>query len=367
VPARFPRGPAQFRPGVAAPVAHLPPYEWYGQQAARRFGFLPDGLPEGGLKAFLGHEDRRITAQRSDEAAEALRRLRLIPHRADGSLKLLNPLRECVVLERPLNKTQDLERLLSAGLKLLEKGNYIGTDKWPAARAGLLPHIGNFAPILVEAGRRLPAARIGPVIEPARRLAFDESRFERAAFLKLAKVLLPRASDDSKKAAAAALQAAGDLAVRRDDLKGAKVHLEASRDIFVRIGESRGEANARQSLGNLALRRDDLDGAKTQLEAARDISVRVGYELGEANALRSLGDLALRRDDPDGARTELELARDIYVRIGESLGEANVLRSLGDLALRRGDLDGAKTHLEAGAGHLCPDWREPWRGKHRLY
>jgi tetratricopeptide (TPR) repeat protein len=135
--------------------------------------------------------------------------------------------------------------------------------------------------------------------------------------------LLARATDDSKKAAAAALQAAGDLALRRGDLDGAKSQLEAARAIYVRIGQSLGEANALASLGDLALRRDDLDGAKTQLEAALDIYVRIGESLGQANALRSLGQLALRRDDLDGAKTQLEAARDIFVRIGHSLGEAN--------------------------------------------
>jgi hypothetical protein len=104
-------------------------------------GFPPDGLPAGGLKAFLGHEDRQITTSKSNDAIDALRRLRLVTPRVDGSLKLLNPLRECVVIERPL-KNPDRERVLSAGLKLLEKGNYAGTDKWPTTKAGLLPHVG---------------------------------------------------------------------------------------------------------------------------------------------------------------------------------------------------------------------------------
>jgi tetratricopeptide (TPR) repeat protein len=71
------------------------------------------------------------------------------------------------------------------------------------------------------------------------------------------------------------------------------------------------------------LRRDDLDGAKIQLEAALDISVQIGDELGETNALQSLGDLALRRDDLDDAKILLENARDIFVQIGANLGEAN--------------------------------------------
>jgi tetratricopeptide (TPR) repeat protein len=216
-------------------------------------------------------------------------------------------------MERRL-RNPDLERVLNAGLKLLEKGKYIGTDKWPAARAELLPHLGNFAPILVEAGRRQPIARVLQAIEPARRLAFDESRFEQTAFPELAAVLCTRAMDNSKKAVAAALFAAGT---------GAKTQLEAARDVSVRIGESLGEANALLALGDLALRRNDLEGAKTQLEAARDIYVRIGGSLGEGNALLALGDLALRRNDLEGAKTELEAARDIYVRIGSSLGEAN--------------------------------------------
>ena len=128
----------------------------------------------------------------------ALRRLRLITPRADGTLKLLNPLRECVVIERPL-KGEDLQRVLTAGLKLLEKGKCGGTDKWPAARTELLPHIGNFAPILVEVGHTQPIAKVWQVIELARRLAFDESRFERTAFLELASVLASEARTFQKR------------------------------------------------------------------------------------------------------------------------------------------------------------------------
>jgi hypothetical protein len=185
------------------------------------------------------------------------------------------------------------------------------------------------------------------VIEPARQLAFDESRFEPAAFLRLAELLQARPAEHSAKAAAAALSAAGDLALRRDDLDGAEKHLEAARAISVRIGASLGEANALKTLGQLALRRDDLDGAEKHLEAARAIYVRTGASLGEANALLALGQLALRRHDLNGAEKHLEAARATYARIGGTLGEANALSFLRNLALRRYDLDGAEKHLEA--------------------
>jgi hypothetical protein len=80
-------------------------------------GFLPDGIPAGGLKAFLGHEDRRIKATESDAANEVLRRLRLVAPRPDGAIKLLNPLREVVSLERPLGG-EDLQRVVRTLLGL---------------------------------------------------------------------------------------------------------------------------------------------------------------------------------------------------------------------------------------------------------
>jgi hypothetical protein len=209
---------------------------WGRHATAKQPAALPGNI--------LDIAERRTTGQKSNEATTALRRLRLVAPRADGSLKLLNPLRERVAIESPLNNP-DLERVLSAGLKLLEKGKYVGTDKWPAVGAELLPHTGNFAPILVEADRTLPIDRVLPAIEFARRLAFDDShsRFEQTAFMKLASVLLTRTTDNSKKAATAALAAAGDLAFRRADMDSAKTHLEAAQDLSVRIGE-RGECTS---------------------------------------------------------------------------------------------------------------------------
>ena len=246
-------------------------------------GFLPAGLPAGGLKAFLGHEDHRLSREKSDAAEDVLKRLRLITPRVDGSLRLINPLRECISLEWPL-KSPDLERVTSAGLKLLRKADLFGTDKWPAVAAELDPHIGNFAAILIAAGRGEPAAKVDPAIEHARRLASVDNRLAATVFLDLAEAL--RARLNSASTVAAGLSAAGDLALQRGDVKGAKTHLEAARAIFVRIGRSSGEADTIQSLGDLAHQRGDLDGAKTHLEAARAIYVRIGQSLGEAYTLR---------------------------------------------------------------------------------
>jgi hypothetical protein len=52
---------------------------------------------------------------------------------------------------------------------------------------------------------------------------------------------------------------------------------------YGRVGDSRGEAHVLRSLGHLALRCDDLNGAKKQLEEARDIFVRIGESFAEGD------------------------------------------------------------------------------------
>ena len=347
-------------------------------------GFLPGGLPASGLKGFLGREDMQMTAKKSDDATEVLRRLRLIMPRADGSLRLINPLRECVKLELPL-KSPDLDRVVSAGLKLMTKAGRRGTASLPEGDSEAQFHLGNFPEILTAVPLVASMAKVKTAVESARVLTTDASRMAPNAFVDLAKFL--RAYPNSESAIALALSVAGglsmrredldgamklleearaaaveghdeageanallalgDLALRRDDLEGAKTHLDTARAIFTRIADRSGEANVLLLLGDLAHRHADLEGAKTLLEQSRAIAARAGHHLGEANAIQRLGDLALHRDDLEGAKTLLEASRKMHVRIGDSLGEANDLQLLGTLALHREDLDGAKTFLEA--------------------
>ena len=345
-------------------------------------GFLPGGLPASGLKGFFGREDMQMTSKKSDDATEVLHRLQLIMPRADGSLRLINPLRECVKLELPL-KSPDLDRVVSAGLKLMTKAGRRGTESLPKSEAQI--HLGNFAEILTAVPLVASMAKVKTAVESARVLATDASRMAPNAFVDLAKFL--RAYPNSQSAIAQALSVAGglsmrredldgamklleearaaaveghdeageanallalgDLALRRDDLEGAKTHLETARAIFTRIADRSGEANVLLLLGDLAHRHADHEGAKMLLEQSRAIAARAGHHLGEANAIQRLGDLALHRDDLEGAKTLLEASRKMHARIGDSLGEANDLQLLGTLALHREDLDGAKTFLEA--------------------
>jgi len=307
-------------------------------------GFLPGGLPASGLKGFLGREDLQLTSKKSDDATEVLRRLRLIMPRPDGSLRLINPLRECVRLELPL-KSPDLDRVVTAGLKLMTKAGRHRTESQPEVQSEVQFHLGNFAEILTAVPRVRSMTKVKDALEFARVLTTDASRMAPNAFLDLAKFL--RGYPNSQSAIAQALSVAGGLSMRRDDLDGAKKHLEEARAISVELHDEVGEANALLLLGDLALRSDDLEAAKTHLESARAIFVRIRNQLGEAAALMLLGDLAFRREDLQGATTLLEASRKMHVRFGNNLDEANALTLLGTIALRRDDLEGAKTHLES--------------------
>jgi tetratricopeptide (TPR) repeat protein len=305
-------------------------------------GFLPNGLPASGLKGFLGREDLRLTSEKSDEATEVLRRLRLIIPRPDGSLRLINPLRECVRLELPL-KSPDLERVVNAGLKLFTKAGRHGTGSGAKVEPEVQFHLGNFTEILTAVPGVASLAKVKAAVESARILTAN--RMAPNAFIDLANFL--RAYPNSQSVVAQALSVAGGLSMRRDDLEGAKKHLEEARAISVEIHDEAGEANALLLLGDLAVRRDDLEGAKPLLESGRAVFVRVGNRLGEATALLLLGNLALQREDLEGAKTHLEASRAISARAGNQLGQADALERLGTLALRCDDLEGAKTFLEA--------------------
>jgi SIR2-like domain/Tetratricopeptide repeat/AAA domain len=303
-------------------------------------GFLPGGLPSSGLKGFLGREDLQLTSKKSDDATEVLRRLRLVMPRPDGSIRLINPLRECVRLELPL-KSPDLDRVVTAGLKLMTKAGRHRTESRPEVQF----HLGNFAEILTAVPRVRSMTKVKDALESARVLTTDASRMTPNAFLDLAKFL--REYPNSQSAIAQALGVAGSLSMQRHDLEGAKKHLEEARAISVEVHDEAGEANALFVLGDLALRRGDLEGAKTNLEASRAILARIKNSSGEANVLLLLGDLALRHADLEGAKLLHESGREISARAGNRLGEASALLALGDLALRREDLEGAKTLLEA--------------------
>jgi len=88
--------------------------------------------------------------------------------------------------------------------------------------------------------------------------------------------------------------AAGDLAVRRDQLESAETHYQAAETLYQGIDDSLGLANTLRARGDLAVRRDQLESAETHYQAAETLYQGIDYSLGLANTLQARGDLAVR-------------------------------------------------------------------------
>ena len=343
-------------------------------------GFLPDGLPAGGLREFLGTKDRQLTKDKSNEATEILRQLRLIPSRQDGRLKVLNPLREALALEKPL-LSGDRSRVLEAGFDILKISNFFGTRDWPEKEVKFLSYSGNIKTFISQLAKEKNIRDILEILEHIRLVTITDRNIDAADWITisndfkshdnelnttcyfkiihiagekysyqgnetLAEKYYRCARDgyikiNADSAAAHADNDLGDLAMQRGQLDEAHDCFTRSKTTYKRIGSALGEANTDQVLGNLAIRRDQLDEAHDCYTRAKITYQRIGNALGEANTDYALGKLALRRDQLDEAHDCYTRAKKTYLRIGAALGEANTDHALGKLALRRDQLDEA--------------------------
>ncbi len=196
-------------------------------------------------------------------------------------------------------------------------------------------------------------------------------------------------------ALADALRAQGMSRLYAGDLDGAESACQEAHDLFVSVGDTRGEGWALQNLAWIAFDRGDASTAETRLEASSRVFTRagdwggLGWALGllgwvrlmqgrldeaEALARQNLGgsgahdhwaagmmhvlvaNVRLWRADPESALAESEKARDRFGRIGDRAGDAQAaapavraLACLGRPAEARVLLD-ETTALAAAAG-----------------
>ena len=103
---------------------------------------------------------------------------------------------------------------------------------------------------------------------------------------------------------AAALEAAGGLAIEQGDLEAAQPLLEESLAIWQQLEHREGVAHALNHLGALAHARFEYDHARALLKEALDIRRSIGDERGMAVSLRNLGLLAATQRDFQTARAK---------------------------------------------------------------
>ena len=120
-----------------------------------------------------------------------------------------------------------------------------------------------------------------------------------------------------------------------DRVVESKQHALAALELARQLDDQQDEANTLRALGDLALREDDLGGARAAYEAALPIFRAIGDRLGEANTYRSFG--RLTQDE-----VWFERAVELHAQIHDSYSVALDNYSWGLTCLNKGDLDRAQ-------------------------
>jgi tetratricopeptide (TPR) repeat protein len=137
------------------------------------------------------------------------------------------------------------------------------------------------------------------------------------------------------------MQQLGQIAVQREDFRGARKYLNEALRIASAHGYDQIRALAEWRLGLVALFTKDMDLAETHIKASLELSRRAGDIETIAMSLLMLGNIALGRDSLDEARTHLHESLEIQRVEGSTRSIANLLESLAAVAAARGDTDRA--------------------------
>jgi predicted ATPase/class 3 adenylate cyclase len=138
------------------------------------------------------------------------------------------------------------------------------------------------------------------------------------------------------------LGVAGWLTLDRGLAEEARPLLERSLELFRKLGDARGEAEALTSLGFEATIRGNLDHAQALFESSLELRRQVGELVLVADSLHDLGFVALHRDDYERAEGLMGEGLSLFRQAGELRGVAVAAGNLGDIAAERGDLQRAQ-------------------------
>jgi tetratricopeptide (TPR) repeat protein len=186
---------------------------------------------------------------------------------------------------------------------------------------------------LQEAGRPEAALRLATALE--RYWSMRGSRTEGREWLA---ALLAAPTPGAPPARAAALRAAGELALLERDIPAAHAHFAEGLALARAAADLRGAALALRGIGHAAAWAGAYADARSASEEALALFRRLGDAWGASYALNVVGFIALMQGDDAAARHALEESLALARGVGDRLRMANTLFHLGRIAERAGDL-----------------------------
>jgi predicted ATPase len=142
---------------------------------------------------------------------------------------------------------------------------------------------------------------------------------------------------------AAALNAAGVLAVNQNDYVLAEALLTEARDLYSALADSSGLAQAMNNLGWVAHECGDYQRAEALCIDGLTLRRALGEEWGAARSLNNLGMLGLERGDPRAAAELFAETLALCRRLGDARGSLQALTNLGWATQELGDYPRATT------------------------
>ncbi len=139
----------------------------------------------------------------------------------------------------------------------------------------------------------------------------------------------------------------GVLGLHRGKLEPGRQATEEALDLFTKLKDTRGEADALLVLGSIHARRGEWEEAARLYRAVLKTYEKIDHPLGRANVLADLGNARLHQEEYDEALLHYRAALTLHEGQGNTLGKANALTNIGVAHFRRGQLEEARHTYEA--------------------
>lgn len=139
----------------------------------------------------------------------------------------------------------------------------------------------------------------------------------------------------------------GVLGLHQGKLEAGRQAGEEALDLYAKLKDARGEADALLVLGSIHARRGEWEEAARLYRAVLKTYERIDHPLGRANVLADLGNARLHQEEYDEALKHYRAALTLHEGQGNTLGQAIALTNIGVAHFRGGRLDEALRTYEA--------------------